>query len=289
MLLVSCRRDFTSDRLFADDILLRDYANPADITRFTDLGVDALLRRAEGRHVLVLVHGYRNPFKNLAAAYADLARNLSNRNMLDESVDATGSHYGLMVGFAWPGFTTRTLGFFAARPWANKAADYLQRLIGTVRRAARSVDIQTHSLGAQVALQAITTDNTLWVDNLMLTAPAVDNESLQPGEDFHESLDNCNRVFVYHSKNDPVLKTYVVASFDRALGARGPQDKAVTLDRCRNVYVIDCQEPVREHSDYRKTPEYYTHWDRVLNNDPLERYEAILGVPAAGVDLTLGV
>ena len=289
MLFVSCRRDFTSDRLFADDLLIRDYPNVADITRFTDLGVDALLRRAEGRHVIVLVHGYRNPFKNVAPAYGDVARNLMQHNLLDESVEGATSHYGLLIAFAWPGFTTRTLGFFAARPWANRSADYLQRLIGTVRRAARSVDIQTHSLGAQVALQALTTDNTLWVDNLMLTAPAVDNECLQPGEDFHESLDNCNRVFVYHSKHDPVLKTYIVASFDRALGSRGPQDSDITLEQCRNVYVIDCQEPVREHSDYRKTPEYFRHWTRVLDNEPLDRYEAILGVPAAGVDLTLGV
>jgi len=275
MILVSCRKDFSSDRLFNDQNVIRDYPNPANLGNFIELDEATLLTRADGRHVLVLVHGYRSPLKNVVSSYHDLARNLAQRDLLAEGPDGSTSQYGLVVGFAWPGFKTRLVGFFAARPWASRSGGYLRALIQTLRRAARTVDIQTHSLGARVALQAVSTDNTLWVDNLMMAAPAVDDECLQPSEEFNEILDSCNRVFVYHSKHDPVLKTYMLASIDRALGAKGPENKRVTLEKCLNVYVVDCQAHVKAHGDYRKKPAYYGHWSRVMNQQQLDRYATL--------------
>ena len=135
--------------------------------------------------------------------------------------------------------------------------------------------MQTHSLGARVALQALSTEDTLWVDNLLLTAPAVDNECLEPNEEFNEALDSCARVFVYHSRHDGVLRAYSIIAVDRALGARGPENKPVILDHCPNVYVVDCQAVVRGHSGYRKQKRYFDHWERVLNQETLARYGSI--------------
>lgn len=275
MILVSCRRDFSSDRWFGDGLAIRDYPSLSNLNAFAELSTDDLLDRVDGRHALVLVHGYRNPLRNMAAAYKQLAHALTLRGLLAEDAAGSTSQYGVAIGFAWPGFKTRVLGFFAARPNANRAGGYLRTLIDTLRRSARTVDVQTHSLGARVALQALSTDTALWVDNLMLTAPAVDDECLRPRQEFHEALDSCNRVLVYHSRHDPVLKTYIVASVDRALGSRGPDDRQATLDQCPNVFVVDCQRRVREHGDYRKTPAYLDHWAKVMGQVQLPRYDAL--------------
>jgi esterase/lipase superfamily enzyme len=275
MILVSCRKDFSSDQKFSEELEVRDYPNPSNLSVFTTLSMDELVARAEGRHVLVLVHGYRNPLKNAADAYKQLVDTLAAKGLVAESTTAITSQYGLVVGFVWPGFKTKILGFLAARPNANRAGGYLRTLLASLKRGARTLDIQTHSLGARVALQALSTNDALWVDNLMLTAPAVDNECLQPAEEFNEALDSCSRAFVYHSKDDNVLKTYVAASLDRALGAHGPEDKKVTLEKCPNLFVIDCQKHVKQHSDYRKKPAYIEHWAKVMNQIQLPRYDAL--------------
>ncbi len=275
MILVSCRKDFASDHFFSDSNVIRDYPNPANLDIYTEISEQELQSRASGRHVLILVHGYRNPLKNAATAYKELAKSLTDAGLLAENATALNTKYGLVVGFVWPGFRTKVLGFLAARPSANRSGGYLRNLLHTVRSTARTVDVQTHSLGARVALQALSTDDSLWLDNLMMTAPAVDNECLEPQQEFFEALDSCARVFVYHSRHDPVLKAYVFAAVDRALGGKGPENKPVILASCPNVNVVDCQSQVKQHSDYRKKPKYIAHWAKVLEQVPLQRYDAI--------------
>lgn len=273
MIYVSCRRDFTSDHRFSERNIVREYsgtiAGPS-----VELTSDELAARAEGKHVVVLVHGYRNPIKTVDTAYRQVVKTLADRGLLTGPEDGLQEQYGLAIGFAWPGFRTRVLGFVAARPSANRAGGYLRDLLEVLRRTARTTDVQTHSLGARVALQGLSTQDTLWVDNLMMTAPAVDNECLEPNEEFHEALASCARVFVYHSRNDAVLKVYSAIAADRALGAKGPENKPVILDECPNVYVVDCAV-VKHHSDYRKETRYFDHWERVLNHETLERYGSI--------------
>ncbi len=275
MIIVSCRKDFASDYFFSDALVIRDYPNPANLSVFTEITEQDLQARAAGRHVLTLVHGYRNPLKNAVTAYKELAASLAAAGLLVENSPAPNNQYGLAVGFVWPGFRTKVLGFIAARPAASRAGGFLRQLLHGVRVTARTVDIQTHSLGARVALQALSTDDSLWVDNLMLTAPAVDNECLEPNQEFFEAIDSCGRVVVYHSKHDPVLKAYVGAALDRALGSKGPEHKSIILAQCPNVFVVDCQSQVKQHSDYRKKAKYIEHWAGVLSQVPLPRYDAL--------------
>lgn len=273
MIYVSCRRDFTSDHRFSEQNVVREYHGTI-AGSFEELTSDELAARAEGQHVVILVHGYRNPIKTVDTAYRQVAKMLVERGLLTGPDRGLQEQYGLAIGFAWPGFRTRVLGFVAARPSASRAGGYLRDLLDVLRRTARTIDVQTHSLGARVALQALSTQDTLWVDNLMMTAPAVDNECLEPNQEFHEALDSCARLFVYHSRNDDVLKAYSVIAADRALGAKGPQHKQVILDECPNVYVVD-RAVVKRHSDYRREERYFDHWEHVLNHEPLERYGSL--------------
>jgi esterase/lipase superfamily enzyme len=147
MILASCRKHFDSDEFFGD-LQLRSYPNLADTTTFSDISDGQLLDAIRDMHVLVLVHGYRNPIKNVAAAYGKLETELTKRGLIGPG------NYDVAIGFLWPGFQTQ-LGFFAAVPWANRSAAYFRDFLKILNSGAHTVDVQTHSLGARVALQAM--------------------------------------------------------------------------------------------------------------------------------------
>lgn len=142
---------------------------------------------------------------------------------------------------------------------------------------AHTVDVQTHSLGARVALQAMAFEHEIFVDNLLLTAPAVDNESLEPDKEFNDALRSCRRCLVYHSEKDPVLKVaYRIGALDRALGYKGPEHPRVIEAECPDVFVVDCGAVVKSHGGYRQSGEVYDHWTRVLSDQALPRFEKLV-------------
>jgi esterase/lipase superfamily enzyme len=273
MYVVSCRESFTSDRSVCDVNQVRNYTNPANHDVFQEMTMDELAERAANKHVCILVHGYRNPMQNVMDAYWQMTQ-----KMADVGISGPNG-YGLVIGFAWPGRTLK-LGYFVAPVNARKAAPRLLELINALRGKAHSVDVQTHSLGARVALTALKDPNKVYVDNLLLSAPAVDRDLLEDGKDFHSSTKSCNRCFVYHSKYDKVLKlTYPLADVSgglaKAIGLSGPRSKVRTEADTPNVHVVDCAARVKEHSGYRKADQYYEHWAHVLSGGPMSRYDEL--------------
>lgn len=273
MYVVSSRRDFTSDRILGKENLVRNYTNPANPDVFQDLTMEDLKQQAANKHVCLLVHGYRSPMPNVMSAYWQLVTQMAQEGV-------TGAQgYGLVVGFAWPGKTT-SFGYFVARSSARRAGPFLLQLVNDLRGVAHTVDVQTHSLGARVALSALRDARKVFVDNLLLSAPAVDHDILETSGDFHSSLDCCNRCLVYHSHHDKVLRyTYplgdIADGLRRALGLRGPRSRVRTLADTTNLYVVDCASRVKDHGGYRDAPEYYRHWRQVLSGGPLSRYDEL--------------
>lgn len=273
MYVVSCRKNFTSDQSLSETNQVRNYTNPQDPSAFHEMTMEQLTEKAANKHVCILVHGYRNPMENVMNAYWQMTQTMADTGI------SGAKGYGLVVGFAWPGRRTR-IGFFVAPTNARKAGPKLLSLINDLRGVAHSVDVQTHSLGARVALTALRDARKVFVDNLMLSAPAVDHNLFELDKEFCSSLDCCNRCLVYHSKNDRVLKlSYPLADIaggvKKALGLRGPRSKVVTLADCPNLYTVDCGACVKEHSGYRKTSQYYEHWLRVLSGDAISRYDEL--------------
>ena len=269
MIIASCRKDFDSDKFLSADLRYRDYSSSGGPR---DLALPDLQAKARDRHVCILVHGYSNPLPGVIDAYATLQTSMKTFGIIGPA------NYGLVVGFTWPGWWGPH--FPIARRSANYSGRYLLQLISALRSDAHTLDIQTHSLGARVALGALRNPKKAFVDNLLLSAPAVDNTSFQPGREFHDSLDGCNRCFVYHSGRDDVLRRWFPAgdfinSACPALGLNGPRRPTTALKQHSNLYVIDCSACVPEHSAYRKTTAYYAHWARVLSGAPLPRTESL--------------
>ena len=266
MILASCRKNFDSNQYLAAELLYRDYSASGS---FRPRDLADLQAKVRNRHVCILVHGYSNPLPDVLGAYAEL------QTRMEAAGIAAPFNYGLILGFTWPGW--RGPGFPIARTAAEKAGKHLRRLVTALRLAAPlSVDIQTHSLGARVALAALKPPAGIFVDNLLLSAPAVDCTILQPGREFHDSLSACNRAWVYYSRRDAVLrKLFPVGDaadgITRALGLNGPRRPAQALQQHPNLYLVDGTACIPEHSAYRKTPAYYAHWARILSGDSLPR------------------
>jgi esterase/lipase superfamily enzyme len=274
MYVVSCRRGFDSDQFTGAENRFRNYTNPTNAATFTDLTMTDVVAKAKNKHVCVLVHGFHNQMGNVMNAYWEIVERMNTTGVVGPE------GYGLVIGFTWPGMAT-SLGYFTAMLSAKRAAPYLLDLVNALRGEAHTVDVQTHSLGARVALTALKNPKKVFVDNLILSAPAVDNHLLEPEQDFFPAMDSCNRCMVYHSRQDSVLGgAYPLADIadgvHKALGRGGPRSKATTMAKTPNVYVVDCTSRVKkDHSGYRKADEYFKHWKRVLSGDAQSRYDEL--------------
>jgi len=284
MIMISCRRNFADSRGFSEAIQIRKYPNLSNLDVFETMDLTQLQEEARSKHVLVLVHGFRNPLKNVAAAYKRLEQGLNDNGLL-----GTSTGYSLVLGFTWPGFET-ALGFLPAIAFANRSGGFLRTLLEPLSRNAHTVDVQTHSLGARVALQTLSSGPECFIDNLMLTAPAVDDESIEPKKEFHAAVDQCRRCLVYHSTKDSVLRINYrfgdPPEFDKALGEDGPQHPKIIKAEMPSTIIVDCKNVVASHGGYRDAPAVYEHWSRVLNEAPLAQFET-LEASAAGPSISV--
>ena len=277
MILISCRKDFSNSRGFSPKNEIRNYPFLPKLDTFESVDEMNLAEQMQGKHVLILIHGFRNPLTNVASSYQRVLKGLIDAKLMNDPATEIGEGYDLVLGFTWPGFET-PLGFFPAVPFANRSAGFFRSLLELASKNAKTVDVQTHSLGARVALQTLAGGTEGFIDNLLLTAPAVDDESIEPGQEFNGALINCRRCLVYHSDKDNTLKIgYRLGDLDRALGLKGPQHPDIIKAKCPTVIVVNCKKVVSSHGGYRAAGAYYEHWSRVLNETPLAQFEMLEG------------
>lgn len=273
MIIASCRKKFVSNSRMSRRLQLRVYPDPTRPESCRRLTLEDLKFRARDQHVCIMVHGFNNPLAKVLRAYAELEAEMARTGV------AGPKGYGLVVGFAWPGWTSGP-GFLLARTSAERAGRHLRRLVNHLRPVACTVDIQTHSLGARVALAALRPPRGVYLNHLLLTAPAVDCDILEPGREFHPALAACSRCLVYHSRHDRILrKSFPIGDLadgiKKALGLTGPRHRATVLKTCPNLYVVDCTRCVPDHHGYRHARPVYAHWRRVLSGDALQRCEKL--------------
>ena len=107
-------------------------------------------------------------------------------------------------------------------------------------------------------------------------ASAVDNESVEKGERYYSAAQRCQKFYVFHSKNDPVLRTWYrigdFFDFDTALGYSGPEDPRAIMDHSRNVTVINCKDIVSSHGGYRSTGQVWSFMQQELATPGTEQF-----------------
>ncbi len=218
--------------------------------------------------MLLLVHGYNNEHDEVLDAYQTVERQVTTQ---------LAGQYDHVLGYSWPGGDYR-LEWFAAKSRANAVAARFRRLIRTIAGTAATLDVMSHSLGARVVLKALRgmQANGQPVRNYFCLAAAVDNEALEEGKEFAESVNHTEAMFVLHSNKDGVLTVaYRVAEFDRALGLSGPEDKAYIENNTANVFVLNCKNKVDRHGAYKHSVDVYTYMLRALGPIGVPRFETL--------------
>jgi esterase/lipase superfamily enzyme len=256
MFIVSCRRDFWSTTDFSGGLDIRDLDMTGDGSGASVTSAN-FLQAIAGKRVMVLVHGYNNDRLDVLDSYGTIERQMRLLNFLG----GAAAPYDAVIGFAWPGGSVR-LSFPFARARADESAPHLARLLGDLRGANATVDLNTHSLGAHVAFEAMREVPANTVRTAWNFASAVDNESVEAGERYHVAAQGCSSFYVFHSKNDPVLRIWYrigdLFDFDTALGYSGPEDPRSIMDRSQNVRVVNCKDIVASHGGYRSAGEVWS-------------------------------
>lgn len=251
MIIISSRKNFNdSDHLSTSGHLMKEI-DLANDNVLRDLTMQDLVTELQGKTVLVLVHGYNNEQFEVYDAY----------KVIEDKINALAPGlYDYIIGYSWPG-GDQGLEWWQGKSRANAVARLFRSLIEGISINANAVDLMSHSLGARVSLKALKESQAQGVvRNYFCTAPAVDNESLEPDEEFFRSVPSCGRLFVFHSARDGVLRiSYQAAEWDRALGLYGPEDKDYISRKARTVFVANCKKIVGTHGGYKRADALYKY------------------------------
>ena len=275
--MISSRDGFWSPIQFAKDDEIRDVflENPS-------AGVDTPVTEAEyleavrGRKVLLLVHGYNNTEDDVSLAYARIAAAVKKH---------LTKRYDVITGYTWPGGSLR-IGYPIARARANAAGPRLAVWIRKLAPIVASLDIMCHSLGARTALKALGSLRGTPVRNLYLFAAAVDNESIEKGEEFYAATKRARTVLVVHSRDDKTLAVWFRVGdallpwqwfdlFDLPLGYSGPEDPADIVNHSPNVKVVNGKGAALGHHDYKDNPVLFGFLAKFLAGKTPEQYYSL--------------
>lgn len=270
MYMVSCRREFWSATEFstADEVRLLDLNGNGQAPAVPPA---TFLQTMAGKRVTVLIHGYNNEQRDVLDSYRTIDEQMRLLGFLGRS----NSPYDALIGFAWPGGATG-VSFPFARGRAEDAAPRLRQVLASLQGAGAIVDVNSHSLGAHVTFEALRDASPNVVRNAWNFASAVDNESVEKGERYFSSAQRCQKFYVFHSKNDPVLRVWYRVGdffdFDTALGYSGPEDPRSIMDNSRNVTVINCKDVVASHGGYRSAGQVWSFMQRELETPTTDQF-----------------
>lgn len=217
-----------------------DSPNILDVNRVAD--------RLSGKRVLALLHGYNvddpfDPYLRVAA------------NLRIHCPDA----YDEIIGVTAP-LSRLSLAFLLAWTRAPEAGQRLASALLWSCADAASLDVEGHSLGCRVALEALSCG--LRVRNVILAGAAVDNESIHRDQKYGEAIDQAEHALIAYSRRDDVLRrAYPLARWDRALGLTGPEDVSRVAP---HVMSVDLQDSIPAHSAYKNSADFYAAWRALL-------------------------
>ena len=277
MLMVSCRRDFWSPTEFSatDEIRRVDLDSGAG----TPVSQTEFLQELGLKRLTVLTHGYNNDERDVIDVPAPSIARCASSAFLAAPAPLT-TRWSASRGRAEPSacrFRLRGSEPGKARPFA--------RLLAELRSATSLIDLNTHSLGADVVFEALRSGAQRLVRNAWNFASAVDNESIEDGERYYEASRRCERFYVFHSRNDPVLRVWYrvgdLPDFDTALGYSGPEDPGAIIKRSSNVRVVNCKDVVQSHGGYRSSGQVWAYMSQQLTKPSGTQFVTLAKTPEA--------
>ncbi len=269
MIIISSRKNFVdcNEVSLTHDIKNIDLVNPNPAV--PSIGINDFLAQIAGRRVLLLIHGYNNDFLDIVRSYRSIeaAATLNIKNQ-----------YDFVVGYTWAGGDDIS-DYPAAKRRAGSISSLFSPLLQSISATTGGqLDVMAHSMGSRLAFLAIQNSNAVVqiVRNLFTTAAAVDNESLESGQEYHHATKLCQKVYVFHSIHDFVLNGgYRAVDFDTALGLSGPEDPANIIKYGQNIKVVNCKHVVKKHGNYKTCDQIYQYIQNELSGVPSPQFTTL--------------
>ncbi len=241
MFLISIRKHLADPHDFSSSDYLLFFRKTGDANLFEP--VPDFFSHISGKRLLVAIHGYNNPFKDVISSYEEI----------EKLVKKYGSNdYDEIVGFSWPSGNS-SVDYYSARERAVIASDRLRIWINRMLEHAGSVDIIAHSMGAQLGINMLNTGLDRPLRYVFSLAPAINtNDLVQFGDRLNQFQNNFERVLLFHNPGDAVLKyAYSIAERSASIGLNG----VVNLKAIQNKIIsIDCSGHVASHQSYFHSP-----------------------------------
>lgn len=191
------------------------------------------IESVEGRRVVILVHGVKNTVGQVERAY-------------NEAFNRSRASFDAAIGFIWPGGATPVAYPFVSLIQWRQAVDHLRDVIELAYTCgAASVDVDAHSLGVPLTLEAVSRCN--WgCDGVSLKAGAMPRD-LSKYRKLTELVPPV-AINVFFSRRDPIVRWLYRFwwPFRGALGAYGERTPGGNIGTQH-----DCTEEVDGHTDYR--------------------------------------
>lgn len=207
--------------------------------------------------VLLLVHGYNDSAQEALSTYQTIVEHIEPFDL-----------YDTIIGYLWPG-CDEGFEYFSAKTNTKKLAFRMQSHLQELSQKAAKLDALAHSMGNRLLLEALqlSPQRNVLIRNFYSLAPAVKDKDIELGRPFYPSVLQCEKMFVFHSDRDDVLKyDFFLAEHARALGYEGVD---VVSKEPNNVQFVDCTEFVNGHSGYFEADPLYDFFNNQQANQTL--------------------
>jgi esterase/lipase superfamily enzyme len=201
--------------------------------------------KIKGKNILLLVHGYNNDPEEALSTYR-----LINIHVSAFKDSRHSKFYDFIIGYLWPGDDS-SLKYYDAKLHVSKLATTMRSHLEFLSDSAAKVDVLAHSMGNRLMFEALNYQFNMTkkiVNNFYSLAAAVDDESIETNEKYYLSVQNCEKMFIFYSKRDDVLKWYYsLVEWDKALGYEGAENPKKLPE---NVELINYTNLISQHSQY---------------------------------------
>ncbi|MDR8393649.1 alpha/beta hydrolase [Aliifodinibius sp. S!AR15-10] len=242
MYLISSRKDMNDGRIFAEKDRIVQFGGLGQGRPITK---DWFLSQLSSEKVLVLVHGFNNPFLYAVREFM-LARVRIQRSFGDE--------YEHILGYTWPSGSSE-FDYFHAKRNTGEAGNRFRTWLRWLTKAGCTIDIMGHSMAALVGYKALREEADIRIRNLFSLGAAIPTDILLKDQKMGPLLEKVHCFYAFHNRNDSILKYgFRLVEWKKALGYAGPSHQQDLLKRHAKINVIDCSGVVQNHTDYLHSP-----------------------------------
>ena len=193
------------------------------------------------KNVLVLVHGFNNPYPQLLKQYL-----LSKARFKSNIPEA----YEAVIGFTWPAGETE-FDYFLAKGNTEEAGKRLRSWLVRLTEVNSTIDILGHSMAAKVGFHALKQDSNISIRNVFSFGAAISRDTLKNSKVISELFEKVEHFYAFRNENDAILKyAFRLMEWKEALGYSGlPKGSSEYLDHDK-ITIVDCSGVIKNHVDY---------------------------------------